>query len=121
MIQFTIPIEMNSNWSLNKIYSGKHWSTRKRDADAVHDAIKWTLMTRNPRPKVFPCPVEIEIEYDCRLDIDNCGYMSKLIIDGLKGIVIKDDTKKYVVSLKQSFWNGGGIRITVKRISEPAE
>lgn len=121
MIQFVIPIEMNSKWSLNKVYAGSHWAVRKKDADSVHDAIRWTALTLNPRPKVFHCPVDIEIEYDCRLDIDNCGYMSKLIIDGLKGIVIKDDTKKYVASLKQSFWNGGGIRITVKKFSEPAD
>lgn len=118
-VEFTIPIAMTSEWSLNKIYAGKHWTARKKDAAEIHNAVKWALCAQ--KAKMFKHPVAVEIEYDCRLDIDNCGYMSKLIIDGLKGIVIKDDTKKYVLSLKQSFWDGGGIRVKVKSFSEPAE
>ena len=113
MTEFIIPVKMTSDWSLNKIYSGKHWQARKKDAETIHDHVKWILLAQ--KAKMYTSPVEISIEYDCRLDIDNCGYMAKLIIDGMKGIIIKDDTKKYVASLHQSFWDGGGIRVRVRR------
>lgn len=112
MVSFEIPVRMDSGMSLNKIYGGKHWSERKRDAEQVHSLIK-LILNAIGKTEVFPCPVHICIEYNCRLDIDNCGYMSKLIIDGMKGLPIKNDSPKYVQGLSQSFWNGDGIRVTL--------
>lgn len=112
MIEFTIPIKMTAEWSLNKLYSGIHWAKRKAQADMIHEAVQWKLLAL--KPKMFEKPVAVEILYDCKLDIDNCGYMSKLIIDGLKGTVIKDDTKKYVAKLSQGFWDGGEIKVKVR-------
>lgn len=34
------------------------------------------------------------LSYNSRLDIDNHGYLSKLIIDGLKGYLLEDDRPK---------------------------
>ena len=37
-----------------------------------------------------------------------------MIIDGLKGYLIVDDSKKYVVSLTQRFYSGDGITIEIE-------
>lgn len=37
----------------------------------------------------------IEIEYNSRLDLDNVITLPKMLIDTMKGVYIKDDTKKY--------------------------
>lgn len=117
-ITFEIPVKMDSGMSLNKVYSGKHWATRKKDADIVHNMVRMVLAATRPKPELLTAPVAVTIEYGCRLDIDNCGYMSKLIIDGMKGILIEDDSPKYVCSLVQTFYNGKRIRVTVEEVTE---
>lgn len=105
-----LPIKMDSSWSANKIYAGTHWTMRKKQADEVHEMVGW--LTRGKEK--FQSPVNITCEFNCRLDIDNCSYMAKLIIDGLRhNGVIHDDTKKYVSSLTLKFWDGDGIRVEV--------
>lgn len=117
-ITFEIPVKMDSGMSLNKVYGGKHWTTRKKDADIIHGLVRMVLAATRPKPELFTAPVAVTIEYNCRLDIDNCGYMSKLIIDGMKGILIKDDSPKYVRSLVQKFYDGKRIRVTVEEVTE---
>jgi hypothetical protein len=39
-----------------------------------------------------------------------------MIVDGLKGYLIKNDTKKYVVELDQKFWDGEGINVIVEEV-----
>lgn len=117
-ITFEIPVKMDSGMSLNKVYGGKHWTTRKKDADIIHGLVRMVLAATRPKPELFTAPVAVTIEYNCRLDIDNCGYMSKLIIDGMKGILIEDDSPKYVRSLVQKFYDGKRIRVTVEEVTE---
>lgn len=117
-ITFEIPVKMDSGMSLNKVYGGKHWATRKKDADIIHCLVRMVLAATRPKPELFTAPVAVTIEYDCRLDIDNCGYMSKLIIDGMKGILFEDDSPRYVCSLVQTFYNGKRIRVTVEEVTK---
>lgn len=112
-MQIIIPLKVDSNWSANKIYAGTHWTVRKKQADQVHEMVMW--LTRGKEQ--FNAPVDITIEFNCRLDIDNCSYPAKLIIDGLRhsGVLI-DDTKKYIKSLSLRFWDGDGIRVTISEV-----
>ena len=36
MIKFSIPVKVNGNLGLNKIYAGVHWSKRAKDAEYIH-------------------------------------------------------------------------------------
>ena len=58
--------------------------------------------------------VEVNLYYNDRLDIDNHGYIAKLVIDSLKGLFIVDDTKKYVKKLTQEFYEDQGILVEIK-------
>ena len=74
----------------------------------------YSLLSQGIKKHPFDCPVDIELYYNSKLDCSNHAYLTKMIEDALKGHVIKDDTKKYVKSIKQSFWDGEGVKVVVK-------
>jgi hypothetical protein len=113
MISFVIDFKVDSTYGMNKLYAGTHWTKRKRQADFIHSLVQTTLYANKVPRMPFNKPVRVCISYNSRLDIDNHSYLSKLIIDGLKGYLIEDDTKKYLVELNQKFWNGNGILVEV--------
>lgn len=105
-IEFTVRCKPTSEWSMNSIYSGSHWSKRKHKADQIHRAVYAALKQAGIPRKPLPFPVRIHIRYNSRLDIDNHGYLAKLIVDGIKGWIVKDDSRRYVKELVQSFHEG---------------
>ena len=114
MIKFTIDFKVTGEYGMNKLYSGVHWAIRKRQADFIHSLVESTLyMNKVPR-KLFSKPVKVTISYNSKLDIDNHSYLSKLIIDGLKGYLIEDDKRRFVTSLEQKFHEGEGILVEVE-------
>ena len=113
-IEFTLPIKVTSKMSFNKVYAGEHWSKRSKEAETYHNFVKYELMKQKIRKKIWELPVEITFLYNSNLDIDNHAYIDKLIIDGLKGYLIKDDSKKYVRRKIDDYWEGQGVRIIVR-------
>lgn len=113
-----MPIAVTSKFGLNSLYStNKHWAVRKREAEVVHEAVKLALASKKIARQLIKTPVEIEIFFNSRLDIDNHGYLSKLIIDGLKGYLLEDDSPKFVKKLTQSYWNGKGILVKIREFN----
>lgn len=102
--RFTINTDTGriSKCGMNKIYAGVHWTVRKKQAMEMHE-ITANSIKDQCTPKIFDTPVNVKIWYNTRMDIDNHGYLSKMIIDGMKGLFIEDDTRKYVKSLYQGF------------------
>lgn len=88
--------------SMNKIYAGAHWTIRKKKANEFHELTAQAIQEQCT-PKIFDTPVNVRIWYNTGFDIDNHGYMSKMIVDGMKGLFIENDTRKYVNSLFQGF------------------
>ena len=114
MIRFLIDFKVTGEYGMNKLYSGVHWTVRKRQADFIHSLVQTTLYANKIPKKLFKNPVKVTISYNSKLDIDNHGYISKLIIDGMKGYLITDDKRKYMVSLEQKFWDEEGILVEVE-------
>lgn len=114
--KFTISVspERISKCGMNKIYAGVHWTVRKKQAMEMHEITAQAIKNQCITPKMFDTPVDVEIAYNTRMDIDNHSYLSKMIIDGMKGLFIEDDTRKYVRSLKQAFHDGNRTEIIVK-------
>ncbi|MCZ2396142.1 MAG: hypothetical protein LC100_06310 [Chitinophagales bacterium] len=106
MVEFRIPYKVTGNEGLNKLYAGGHWAIRKKKADKWHNLVHESLVNQVPR-RIFDCPVIIDIAYNSKLDIDNHGYLSKLIVDGMKGYLIHEDSRKYVQGLIQRFHDEG--------------
>lgn len=113
MIRFVIDFKVTSKYGMNKLYAGVHWAVRKKQADFIHSLVQTTLYVNKIPKKLFKKPVKVSISYNSRLDIDNHGYLSKLIVDAMKGYLITDDTRKYFVRLEQKFWEGEGILVEV--------
>lgn len=92
-----IIIDREKPLSWNKYWSGMHFMERKEEADRVHTLVKYSIVNKI----MFIKPVDIIFTvyfakrmYDC----DNIAC--KPYIDGLKGIIIQDDTPRYVKSVK---------------------
>jgi len=62
---------------------------------------------------MFTTPVDICVYFNNKFDIDNNSIMAKMIIDGMKGIVIQDDSRKFVKSLTLKFYDEDGIKVEV--------
>lgn len=99
MVEQIINFEFPKKISTNAIYSGVHWSVRKKHKDLF----LWSFIGVASKIKpVDNCCLEFEFEFKNKpLDCDNCAYLVKLLIDCLRHYgKIKDDTPEFVKSIK---------------------
>ncbi|MCP4178075.1 MAG: hypothetical protein GY756_09935 [bacterium] len=85
--------------STNDIYSGKHWSERKK----YKDIFLWLLKTKKiNKIKNYPVKLKFVFQFQKKcLDASNCSYMAKMIEDGLCKLgILVDDDPKYVQSVE---------------------
>ena len=101
-------------YSLNAIYQGKHWSRRIDDAEYWHWLTLAQINQQIPNAKMFEKPVKVTMYWNDSLDIDNHAYMGKMIVDALKGRLIREDSKKYVRSITHEFHEDKVIRVVIK-------
>ena len=112
-IEFVLPLKVDSKLSLNSVYAGKKWYTRQKQVCKIHQLVRLELMNQRVPKKLFEKPVRIEFYWNSLLDLDNHGYIAKLIIDGLKGYLIYNDSKKYVREIYHAYWLGKGVKIII--------
>ena len=115
-IEFTLPIKVNGELSLNSIYGGLHWGTRRKQSQKVHEIVRFCMKSQNIPQKIFKKPVNIDFKWHSKLDLDNHGYIAKLIIDSLKGYLIQDDTGKYINRITHEYQREEGIKIKLQEI-----
>lgn len=113
-VSFKLALRPTAAWGMNKIYTGQHWSARKAQAQEVHLLVRAAIRRQAPRARRFREPVQVVLRYNSRLDIDNHGYLAKLIIDGMKGLLIEDDDRHHVSALVQEFHSGDAREIWVE-------
>lgn len=102
-IRFELLLAPTSKWGMNSVYSGKHWNSRNQQATQVHLMVRSAIRKQCRNITPFDRPVSVSIWYNSRLDLDNHGYLTKMIIDGMKGLLIVDDDRRYVQELHQHF------------------
>lgn len=120
MIRFIIPYPKNkSKWNkeygMNAIYSGKHWTRRKKDSEFWHWLVISELKKQGVERKIINAPVRIIFYHNTRMDIDNHSYIEKMIVDALKGYVIVDDTKRYYTERTSRFHGLDCIAVEIYR------
>lgn len=108
----------NKRFSLNAYWAGKHYRARAKDAQDVHAMTVLALRQARIKKECFKGPVEVVFQWDDRLDIDNHAALGKMIVDALKGYVIKDDSPRWVRRTSHEFWDGRCIRVTVREVEE---
>ena len=93
-----------------------HWGRRLKNVRKIHGEILNQLIANNVPKGEFENPVEINFCWNTLLDLDNHGYITKVIIDSLKGYLIHDDSKKYIKRILHEYWLGEGIKIKIVEI-----
>ena len=102
------------NYGLNKYWAGVHWAIRKRDADFWHALVSSEMNNQSVRKFPFQNAVIITFYWNDRLAIDNRAAMGKLILDAMKGRVIKDDSRRWVKGVEHYFHDENFIRVIVR-------
>lgn len=121
VIKFTIPYpkagkekaKFNKQFTLNAIYSGKHWCKRKEDKDYWNWLVLSELRRQNIPQTMAEKPVELVFLWDDGLDCSNHAYMAKMIEDTLVGYVLPDDNRKWVKKITHEFNSDGVIIVEV--------
>jgi len=87
--------------SLNSLYSGKHWTYRKK----VKDAYKKEIISALEGYDLYHAEyIHIAIAYNSRLDVDNNVLISKFVADTLVDLgYIDDDSPRYYRKLSILF------------------
>ena len=116
-ITIKIPyIPQKSKWSEfgdNAYYRGKHWSVRKQDADYWHQMMLIEAPWSKPP---LENPVRISFYWNDNMDLDNHSIWAKMLTDGMKGRIIKDDNRKCVKEITHKFHDEDVIKIEVEEI-----
>lgn len=106
--------EWNRKYGLNAYYAGKHWSQRKKDAEYWHFLTRAAIHNDIRNPVMFTKPVVIEGYFNDNLDCSNHASEMKMIEDGMKGILIQDDSRMYVKGVAMYFHDKPYILIKVR-------
>lgn len=102
-------------YSLNSIYSGKHWAKRRSDKEYWKQFVLDELKKQGIEREYCEYPVEIIFRWDDPLDCSNHAYMAKMIEDIFVGYILIDDNKKYVKRIVQEFHDRNVIEVEVRR------
>ena len=121
MIRFEIPYppkkaEWGNKYSMNALYAGKHWARRKQDAAYWHTLVHHELARQKVAKRILQKPVVITFFWNDRMDIDNHAYMAKMIVDGLKGYLLTDDSRKYLRGVVHRFHDRDCVLVQVEEI-----
>lgn len=102
-------------YGLNAYWAGKHWARRKQDAEYWHSMVRSELRKQGIKPRMVAGPVELRFWFNDRLDCSNHAAMVKMTEDALKGVLIADDSRKYVKKITTAFHDENFILVEVKQ------
>lgn len=108
--------QWNRDYSLNAIYAGKHWSVRKKDSVLWHALVLSELRKQKVPIQIFDKPVEVRFYHHDRLDIDNHAYMEKMIVDALKGKLLRDDNRKNYIRKISEYHDDDCILVRIREV-----
>jgi hypothetical protein len=108
----------NRQYSLNAYYTGKHWAQRKNDAAFWHALVAEALNKKKTCLELATTPVSLTFCFHDSLDCSNHAAMVKMIEDALKGVLIVDDSPKYVKQITTKFHDENNIRVIVKSFDD---
>jgi len=106
--------------SWNAFYAGTHWSDREELANSIHDLVSYTVLEQHPGVVPFEKRVRITVRaYFKNRPQDADNVTAKFYIDGLHGLVIHDDTIKYVASVTtESHVDNKNPRVEIEVVEE---
>lgn len=103
-------------YSDNAYYAGKHWSQRRQDAEFWHNLTRACMHNAGVRKRTFEKAVVVTIYWNDRLDIDNHSVMGKMIVDGMKGRLLQNDSRRYLKGVEHYFHDEDYILVKVRKV-----
>lgn len=118
-IIFEIPYpDKKTQWtkpySMNAIYAGKHWAERAKDKEYWYYLTAGALNRAKIERKLMRGPASITFFWNDGLDLDNHAYIAKMITDSLKGILIRDDGRRFYQQMTFRFWDENRIKVEIE-------
>ena len=104
----------NKRFGMNAYMGRKNYYARMKDVNDIHNLVYYCLKKDHVKKEIFKAPVEINFYWNDRQDCDNHSALGKMIVDALKGYLIKDDSPKYFQKVTHEFWKGNTIKVVVK-------
>lgn len=108
----------NKRFGLNAYMGRKNYYARMKDVNDIHNLVYYCLKKDHVKKEIFKTPVEINFYWNDRQDCDNHSALGKMIVDALKGYLIKDDGPKYFQKVSHEFWKGKTIKVVVKECQQ---
>lgn len=108
--------QWSKDYGMNAYYAGKHWASRKKDAEFWHMMVRSYMNQQDVRRVPFKRPVIVSFYWNDRLDIDNHGVMGKMIVDAMKGRVIEDDNRRWLKGVCHYFHDEDYIGVEIREI-----
>ncbi|MEA4919353.1 MAG: hypothetical protein VB078_00295 [Clostridiaceae bacterium] len=105
--------QWSKEYGLNAYWAGKHWAQRKEDAKYWHSLVRYELRRQGISCRLYEKPVYITFRWDDGLDVDNHAAMGKMIVDALKGVLIKNDGRRYYAGAQHLFGNAKVIEVEI--------
>lgn len=90
---------------------------RKKDAEYWHTLTAKAVRECIAEPKIAERPVVITAYFNDSMDCTNHASILKMIEDGLKGLLIVDDSRKYVKGVSIYFHEGNYILVHVAEVA----
>lgn len=106
----------NRRYGTNAYYAGKHWAARQQDAEYWHCLTRAAIREAGLSEPMFTRPVEIVAYFNDNLDLSNHSFELKMIEDGMRGVLIADDSRQYVQGVTMRFHDGDYIRVIVREV-----
>lgn len=106
--------QWNKLYGTNAYWAGKHHAVRAEDARYWH-ALTWAAMSR-ARKRPFEKPVVITFLWNDSLDLDNHSMMAKMIVDGMKGKLIRDDSRKWLKGIEHYWHEEDCIKVIIQEV-----
>lgn len=106
--------DWNRRYGMNAIYSGGDWRPRSKDKQAWQFIANNAMNASGVGRRLFDGPVDITMSWNDRLDIDNHAYMGKMIVDAMRGRLLRDDSRRYVRSVTHRFHDEDYILVEIR-------
>ena len=108
--------QWSKEYGTNAYWAGKHHTKRAKDATLWHSLTQAAMHKAGVRKRPFEKPVKITFFWNDRLDLSNHSMMAKMIEDGMKPRLIRDDTRKYVKGIEHYWHDEPNIKVVVKEV-----
>lgn len=106
-------------YGLNGYYGNRvNYHERTRAIHVLHELVQLRMRKAGIPKQAVTEPVTVTFHWNDRLDIDNHAIMGKAIVDAMKGWVLPDDNRRWLVGVSHRFWDGEDVLVEVETAVE---